>query len=191
MALLKAEEPQTTTETRTVTGTAALAIYKTIIVGDTPKTTLTEVAPYTTKTISKTVYVVAEPTSQDTVTVSTKIPDSGASTVTKTITTNGNVKTVYVVYIAGRPIRTETPTTTKTIYKTIGGGGPKIKIIYVVLPNGTTKTITKTLSPETVVMTKTVRKGGKDVVTVVTITTVEGPAPIGGSDEEEDVSYIR
>ncbi|RVD87179.1 uncharacterized protein DFL_001422 [Arthrobotrys flagrans] len=171
---------QTKTVTATKTGDDALTIYRTVYVGSRPTRTMTEVNPYKTITVAKTVYVVAYPTDQDTVTVSTRVPNTAASTITKTITEDNNVKTIYIVYIGGRPIRTDIPT--KTIYKTIGnGGGNNIKIIYIIMPDGTTKTIRKTLDSKT--MVKTITRGKQVVTTVITVT---APLP-ASSDEPEPV----
>ncbi|KAF3126819.1 hypothetical protein TWF703_010305 [Orbilia oligospora] len=169
---------KTKTVTATVTGKAALTIRRTIFVGSQPTTTLTATYPYETITRSKTVYVVAYPTKQEPVTVSTRLPqNTAASTVTKTVREGNNIRTVYVVYIGGRPVRTDIPTT--TVYKTIGGSRKNIQIIYIV-KDGVTKSITKTLNPD--VMVKTITKGGKVVTTVTTVTATR-PAP---SDEPEE-----
>ncbi|TGJ75169.1 hypothetical protein EYR41_002110 [Orbilia oligospora] len=172
---------KTKTVTATVTGKAALTIRRTIFVGSQPTTTLTATYPYETITRSKTVYVVAYPTKQDPVTVSTRLPqNTAASTVTKTVREGNNIRTVYVVYIGGRPVRTDIPTT--TVYKTIGGSRKNIQIIYIV-KDGVTKSITKTLNPD--VMVKTITKGGKVVTTVTTVTATR-PAPSDEPEESED-----
>ncbi|EGX50451.1 hypothetical protein AOL_s00076g1 [Orbilia oligospora ATCC 24927] len=121
-------------------------------------------------------------------------PKAAISTITKTITANSNVQTVYVIHIGGRPIHTDIPATTKTIYRAVGNGGnsQNVKIIYIVIPDGTTKTITKTLDPKTIVMTKTLKKGRRNVMTTITTTTVEVPAPTDESDDPpKEVEYQK
>ncbi|KAK6351986.1 hypothetical protein TWF718_005134 [Orbilia javanica] len=213
-----APEPVTVTSTQTVTGDDAKTIYKTVIVDGKPTATLTEVVELPKQTVTSTitvgdnpktvkvvVYVGDTPTSTITSWIVEPTAAGGPTTVTKTIHKGGRTKTIYVVYMGGRPIRTSTPEDTEsTVTRYVTQNGRRVKTIYVKYIGNrpdTTQTVTVDGAVETEVFTKYITKGGRRQTIYIkggkgytkTVTYSENPQPTddgkgepGGKGTDED-----